>query len=107
MPHSVTESFLYSDQPRLKVSASAVSHYRNQHLQNRNTINAQFSTCQAQLLETRTKYEETRTKYEETRTKYDKLAAQATKQDPIERSVAFPSFSRGHDHHYHNDLFRY
>ena len=67
-------------QARLEVSSSAVSHYRNQHLEYRTTTAAQFSTCQAQLLETRTKY--------------DKLTAQVTKEDPIVRSIIAHGFRR-------------
>ena len=56
-------------QARLKVSTSAVTHYRNQVLEYRTTIGEQLSTSQAQL--------------QEIQAKYDKLAIQVSAEDPL------------------------
>ncbi len=55
-------------QARLKVSTSAVSHYRNKLLEYRATAD-QLAPCQAQL--------------QETQAKYDKLAAQVSEEDQL------------------------
>jgi hypothetical protein len=56
-------------QARLKVSTSAVTHYRNQVLEYRTTTGEQLSTSQAQL--------------QEIQAKYDKLAIQVSAEDPL------------------------
>ena len=66
-------------QARIKVSASAVTHYRNQFLEYRTKLDAQLTSSQ----QTSSQLQETRL----TSAKYDKLAAQIPQEDPILRSI--------------------
>jgi hypothetical protein len=74
-------------QARLKVSTSAVTHYRNQFLEYSNKLDAQL------LLSQQTSFQ-----LQETGTKYDKLLAQVTKEDPILRSIVAHGF-RAQNYH--------
>ena len=67
-------------QVRLKVSASAVTHYRNQFLEYRTTTTEQLATSQAQL--------------QELQAKYDQLAAQVTQEDPLVQSIVAHGFRK-------------
>ena len=65
-------------QARLKDSASAVRHYRNQFLEHSTRLESQLTSSQqyiSQLLETRAKYDK------------PELAAQVTQEDPMLRSI--------------------
>jgi hypothetical protein len=86
-------------QARLKVSSSAVTHYRNQYLEYRATTDNQFSTCTAQL--------------QELQAKYDNLTAQVSEEDPILKELAelddaycihYDTYEYGSRHYYKDDL---
>ena len=70
-------------QARLKVSASAATHYRNQFLEYQTKLDAQLTSSQ-----------QTSSQLQETSAKYDKLAAQVTQEDPIVRSIVDHGFRK-------------
>jgi hypothetical protein len=70
-------------QARLKVSASAVTHYRNKFLEFRTNLDSQLTLSQ-----------QTSSTLQETSAKYDKLAAQIAQEDPIVRSIVARGFRR-------------
>jgi hypothetical protein len=72
-------------QARLKVSVSAVTHYRNQLLVYRHTAGL-LAPCQAQL--------------QEAQAKYEKLAEQVSREDPLLKGLYCNDYGHPYVHQY-------